>query len=49
MSTKQQFVKLNDGNFIPALSFGTYKPQEVRMHGSQCFQASYSKYKKADS
>ncbi|XP_057642956.1 aldo-keto reductase family 1 member C13-like isoform X4 [Chionomys nivalis] len=29
MSSKQQFVKLNDGHFIPALGFGTYKPQEV--------------------
>lgn len=29
MSSKQQCVKLNDGNFIPALGFGTYKPEEV--------------------
>ncbi|XP_038188637.1 aldo-keto reductase family 1 member C13-like isoform X2 [Arvicola amphibius] len=29
MSSKQQFVKLNDGHFIPALGFGTYKPQEL--------------------
>ena len=48
MSSKQQSVKLNDGHFIPALGFGTYKPQEVRMHGSQYFQASYSMYKKSD-
>lgn len=30
MSSKQQHVKLNDGHFIPALGFGTYKPEEVR-------------------
>ncbi|XP_034366046.1 aldo-keto reductase family 1 member C13-like isoform X2 [Arvicanthis niloticus] len=29
MSSKQQCVKLNDGHFIPALGFGTYKPEEV--------------------
>ncbi|XP_059119431.1 aldo-keto reductase family 1 member C13-like isoform X1 [Peromyscus eremicus] len=29
MSSKQQHVKLNDGHFIPALGFGTYKPEEV--------------------
>lgn len=29
MSSKQQLVKLNDGHFIPALGFGTYKPEEV--------------------
>ncbi|XP_060228927.1 aldo-keto reductase family 1 member C13 [Meriones unguiculatus] len=29
MSSKQQRVKLNDGHFIPALGFGTYKPEEV--------------------
>ncbi|XP_060228926.1 aldo-keto reductase family 1 member C13 isoform X2 [Meriones unguiculatus] len=29
MSSKQQRVKLNDGYFIPALGFGTYKPREV--------------------
>ncbi|XP_052013681.1 aldo-keto reductase family 1 member C13 isoform X1 [Apodemus sylvaticus] len=29
MSSKQQCVKLNDGHFIPALGFGTYKPNEV--------------------
>ncbi|XP_008821449.1 aldo-keto reductase family 1 member C13 isoform X1 [Nannospalax galili] len=29
MSSKQQSVKLNDGHFIPALGFGTYKPEEV--------------------
>ncbi|GAB1297894.1 Aldo-keto reductase family 1 member C13 [Apodemus speciosus] len=29
MSSKQQCVKLNDGHFIPALGFGTYKPKEV--------------------
>lgn len=30
MSSNQQRVKLNDGHFIPALGFGTYKPEEVR-------------------
>lgn len=30
MSFNQQRVKLNDGHFIPALGFGTYKPEEVR-------------------
>ncbi|XP_075826409.1 aldo-keto reductase family 1 member C13-like [Microtus pennsylvanicus] len=34
MSSKQQFVKLNDGHFIPALGFGTYKPQEVPIRKS---------------
>lgn len=29
MSSKQHCVKLNDGHFIPALGFGTYKPKEV--------------------
>ncbi|XP_076795514.1 aldo-keto reductase family 1 member C13-like isoform X2 [Arvicanthis niloticus] len=29
MSPKQHCVKLNDGHFIPALGFGTYKPNEV--------------------
>ncbi|XP_075827204.1 aldo-keto reductase family 1 member C13-like isoform X4 [Microtus pennsylvanicus] len=29
MSSKQQFVKLNDGHFIHALGFGTCKSQEV--------------------
>ncbi|NP_001297485.1 aldo-keto reductase family 1 member C13-like [Mesocricetus auratus] len=29
MSSKQQFVALSDGHFIPALGFGTYKPNEV--------------------
>uniref|UniRef100_A0A8D2AWE8 NADP-dependent oxidoreductase domain-containing protein n=1 Tax=Sciurus vulgaris TaxID=55149 RepID=A0A8D2AWE8_SCIVU len=29
MNSKHQYVELNDGNFIPALGFGTYKPQEV--------------------
>ncbi|XP_052013680.1 aldo-keto reductase family 1 member C13-like [Apodemus sylvaticus] len=29
MSSEQQCVKLNDGHFIPALGFGTYKPNEV--------------------
>ncbi|XP_075826404.1 aldo-keto reductase family 1 member C13-like [Microtus pennsylvanicus] len=29
MSSNQQRVKLNDGHFIPALGFGTYKPEEV--------------------
>ncbi|MCP6497757.1 aldo/keto reductase, partial [Klebsiella pneumoniae] len=29
MGSKQQCVKLNDGNFIPAMGFGTYKPEEV--------------------
>ncbi|KAH0510897.1 Aldo-keto reductase family 1 member C13 [Microtus ochrogaster] len=37
MSSKQQFVKLNDGHFIPALGFGTYKPQEV--HKSKSLEA----------
>ena len=39
MSSKQQCVKLNDGHFIPALGFGTYKPKEVRIQDSQNFQA----------
>lgn len=30
MNSNQQRVKLNDGHFIPALGFGTYKPEEVR-------------------
>ncbi|CAO2595140.1 Aldo-keto reductase family 1 member C13 [Lemmus lemmus] len=34
MSSKQQLVKLNDGHFIPALGFGTYKPQEVHISKS---------------
>lgn len=29
MNSKHQYVKLNDGHFIPGLGFGTYKPQEV--------------------
>ncbi|MEJ1284466.1 aldo-keto reductase family 1 member C12 [Cricetulus griseus] len=29
MSSKQQLVRLNDGHYIPALGFGTYKPNEV--------------------
>ena len=39
MSSKQQCVKLNDGHFIPALGFGTYKPKEVRIQDSQNLQA----------
>ncbi|KAK7821049.1 hypothetical protein U0070_020411 [Myodes glareolus] len=37
MSSKQQSVKLNDGHFIPALGFGTYKPQGV--HKSKSLEA----------
>ncbi|XP_003462770.1 aldo-keto reductase family 1 member C1-like [Cavia porcellus] len=29
MDSKHQRVKLSDGHFIPALGYGTYKPQEV--------------------
>ncbi|XP_005386914.1 PREDICTED: aldo-keto reductase family 1 member C3 homolog isoform X2 [Chinchilla lanigera] len=29
MDSKQQLVKLSDGHFIPALGYGTYKPDEV--------------------
>jgi hypothetical protein len=39
MSFKYQFVKLNDGHFISALGFGTYKPNEVTIQDSQYLQA----------
>uniref|UniRef100_A0A8C9QTF2 NADP-dependent oxidoreductase domain-containing protein n=1 Tax=Spermophilus dauricus TaxID=99837 RepID=A0A8C9QTF2_SPEDA len=29
MNSKHQYVELNDGHFIPALGFGTVKPQEI--------------------
>uniref|UniRef100_A0A8D2B011 NADP-dependent oxidoreductase domain-containing protein n=1 Tax=Sciurus vulgaris TaxID=55149 RepID=A0A8D2B011_SCIVU len=29
MNSKHQYVELSDGYFIPALGFGTYKPEEV--------------------
>ena len=35
MSSKQHYVKLNDGHLIPALGFGTYKPKEVRIQDCQ--------------
>lgn len=38
MSSKEQCVKLNDGHFIPALGFGTYKPNEVRVHILRIFR-----------
>lgn len=38
MSSKHHCVKLNDGHFIPALGFGTYKPKEVRIQASQYLQ-----------
>lgn len=32
MTSKQQSVKLNDGHSIPAMGFGTYKPEEVPLN-----------------
>uniref|UniRef100_A0A8D2B7M3 Aldo-keto reductase family 1 member C4 n=1 Tax=Sciurus vulgaris TaxID=55149 RepID=A0A8D2B7M3_SCIVU len=29
MNSKHQYVELSDGYFIPALGFGTYKPEEI--------------------
>ncbi|XP_008821453.1 aldo-keto reductase family 1 member C13-like [Nannospalax galili] len=37
MSSKHQCMKLSDGHFIPALGFGTYKPEEV--HKSKSLEA----------
>ncbi|XP_077659058.1 estradiol 17 beta-dehydrogenase 5-like [Urocitellus parryii] len=34
MNSKHQYVEFNDGHFIPGWGFGTYKPQEVTVRGS---------------
>ena len=44
MSSKQQSVKLNDGHFIPALGFGTYKPQGVSISRLNLFYVQEGRY-----